>query len=80
MGDVIKLDGVDRRRRRFLGAAVVSIAAAQFAAQSAQAQAGDAATAPAPPTGAAFAPLKRIDAGLLNVARSEERRVGKECW
>ena len=71
MGDVIKLDGVDRRRRRFLGAAVVSIAAAQFAAQSAQAQGGDAATAPAPSTGAAFAPLKRIDAGLLNVAYAE---------
>jgi pimeloyl-ACP methyl ester carboxylesterase len=72
MGEVVKLDGVDNRRRQFLGAAVVSIAVAQLAAPGrARAQAGGAVMAPGPSSGASFAPLKQIDAGLLNVAYAE---------
>src|SRR5580692_11740975 len=61
-------------RRRFFGAAAMTLAAAQFAdVGSARAQA--AATEPAPPprpgTCAAFAPLKQIDAGLLSVNYAE---------
>ncbi|MEJ0067027.1 MAG: alpha/beta hydrolase [Caulobacteraceae bacterium] len=71
MGQIIKLDSVDSRRRRFLGAAVVGVAAAQFvAASGARAQTGSAA-APSSSIGAAFAPLKQADAGLLNVAYAE---------
>ena len=68
MGEVIKLDGVDRYRRRLLGAAVIGVAAAQFAAtEGARAQ-----SPPLPPgAGADFAPLKQVDAGLLNVAYAE---------
>jgi pimeloyl-ACP methyl ester carboxylesterase len=68
MGEVIKLDSVDGRRRRFLGAAVVSLAAGRFVAgEDARAR-----SAPLPPGAcAAFAPLKQIDAGLLSVSYAE---------
>ena len=68
MGEVIRLGGVDRHRRRLLGAAVISVAAAQFAPTAR-------ARAQSPPVGpsacADFAPLKQVDAGLLNVAYAE---------
>jgi pimeloyl-ACP methyl ester carboxylesterase len=71
MGQIIKLDSVDTRRRRFLGAAVVGVAAAQFVVSSdARGQTGSAAP-PASSTSADFAPLKQVDAGLLNVAYAE---------
>jgi pimeloyl-ACP methyl ester carboxylesterase len=50
---------IDRERRRFIGAAAMSIAAAQLGATV---KAG---------TNASFAPLKQIDAGLLNVGYAE---------
>src|ERR1700678_289522 len=63
-------------RRRFLGAAAVSIAAAQLGVfGSNNAQAGMAKPADAdtmkPDTNASFAPLKQIDAGLLNIGYAE---------
>jgi predicted dienelactone hydrolase len=57
---------INHERRRFLGTAAVTIAAAQLGALgSASAQAG-----PAPPNGP-FGPVKQIDAGLLNVGYVE---------
>ena len=63
-------------RRRFLGAAAVSIAAAQLGVfGSNNAQAGMAKPADAdtmkPDTNASFAPLKQIDAGTLNIGYAE---------
>src|SRR3954470_16332096 len=71
------VDEIDRRRRRFLGAAAVAAAgAAQLgaigfaAAQSGGARpAGGAAIGPGAST--SFAPLKQIDAGVLNVGYAE---------
>jgi pimeloyl-ACP methyl ester carboxylesterase len=64
-------------RRRFLGAAAMTLAAAQFA-QLGPAEAGSggdsgAAATPAAksPAHASFAPLKQIDAGTLNVGYAE---------
>ena len=69
-------DEVDHRRRRFFGAAVMTITAAQLGMSgSASAQTGE--TNPTqlptikPGTNTPFAPLKRIDAGLLNVGYAE---------
>jgi pimeloyl-ACP methyl ester carboxylesterase len=59
-------------RRRFFGAAAVTLAAAQFAdAGPASAQSGGMAPAPAAMSNNVFAPLKQIDAGLLNVGYAE---------
>jgi pimeloyl-ACP methyl ester carboxylesterase len=69
-------DEIDRGRRRFCGAAAMTIAATQFGASgAARAQAsqtdptGPAATRPA--TNPSFATLKQIDAGLLSVGYAE---------
>lgn len=67
---------VNRDRRRFFGMAAMTLAAAQLALTgSAQAQSGKAKPAelPAikPGTHTSFAPLKQIDAGLLNVGYAE---------
>src|SRR3954454_5572115 len=69
------VDEIDRRRRRFLGA-VAAASAAQLgtigfaAAQSGGARpAGGAAIGPGAST--SFAPLKQIDAGVLNVGYAE---------
>jgi pimeloyl-ACP methyl ester carboxylesterase len=67
---------IDRRRRHFVGAAALAIAAAEFGiAGSAAAEAGKARASglPAvkPGTHTSFAPLKQIDAGLLNVGYAE---------
>jgi pimeloyl-ACP methyl ester carboxylesterase len=56
-------EAIDHRRRRFLGAAVLGIAAAQVG--SARAQTGGQGAI------ASFAPLKQIDAGVLNVGYVE---------
>src|SRR5260370_15690156 len=66
------LEGIDHRRRRFFGAAALTVAAAQLGAIGAAAAETSDATPPAkPPTIAALGPLKRIDADLLNVAYAE---------
>ena len=66
----------NRQRRRFLGAAAVTVAAAQLgAAGSAPAQPGmaKATRLPAvkPGTHTSFGPLKQVDAGVLNVGYAE---------
>lgn len=63
---------INRDRRRFFGAATMTIAAAQFGMiGSAQAQSAKEAAAIKPGTDTSFAPLKQIDAGLLNVGYAE---------
>jgi pimeloyl-ACP methyl ester carboxylesterase len=67
---------IDHHRRRFSGAAAMTIAAAQFGLSSsadAQTSGTDPAHLPAikPGTNTSFAPLKQIDAGLLNVGYAE---------
>ena len=67
-------EAIDRRRRRFLGAAALGLAAAELGIGSAAAQTGTAKPAlPAikPGTNTSFAALKRIDAGLLDVGYAE---------
>ncbi|MDR6956010.1 pimeloyl-ACP methyl ester carboxylesterase [Ancylobacter sp. 3268] len=73
-------DQIDQRRRTFLGTAVLSAAAVPFAATLAAAQSSGAepSTAPLPaasvraPSRISFGPLKRVAAGLLDVAYAEE--------
>jgi pimeloyl-ACP methyl ester carboxylesterase len=67
---------IKHNRRRFLGAAAMSIAAAQFGVfQTAEGQPGKAEQANLPPikpgTNSSFGPLKQIDAGDLNVGYAE---------
>jgi pimeloyl-ACP methyl ester carboxylesterase len=67
---------IDRQRRRFFGAAALTIAAAEFGMiGSAGAQAGKAKStglrATKPGTHTSFAALKQIDAGVLNVGYAE---------
>ena len=75
--DTIKMsEDINRHRRRFLGTAAMTIAAAQLVMTgSARAQSGNAgpATLPAvkPGTNTSFGPLKQIDAGVLNVGYAE---------
>ena len=69
-------DEINQTRRRFLGTAAISLAAAQFALSGlAQAQSGKAkpASLPAikPGTNTSLGPLKQIDAGVLNVGYAE---------
>ena len=69
---------VDQARRRFFGAAALTVAVAQLGAASiAQAQTSrSAAAAPWRPQHTSFAPLKQVDAGLLNVASRAPVRSG----
>ena len=75
--DTIKIaEDINRHRRRFLGAAAVTVAAAQLGMiGSAAAQAGKtgahALPAIKPGTNTSFGPLKQIDAGVLNVGYAE---------
>ena len=67
---------IDRQRRRFFGAAALTLAAAEFGMiGSADAQAGKAKStglpATKPGTHTSFASLKQIDAGVLNVGYAE---------
>jgi len=76
MASNIDPEDVDHQRRRLFGEAAVTIAATALAAlPAAQAQAGDAGPPPATATGASFAPLKQVDAGLLNVGYAEAGRA-----
>jgi pimeloyl-ACP methyl ester carboxylesterase len=75
--DAIKvLDDIDHPRRRFFGAAAMAIAAAQLGligrarAQDGRPQAKQLPTIK-PGTNTSFAPLKQIDAGVLNVGYAE---------
>jgi pimeloyl-ACP methyl ester carboxylesterase len=62
---------IDHDRRRFFGSAAMTIAAAQFGMfGSAEAQSGKDQSTKAG-TNTSFAPLKRIEAGLLNVGYAE---------
>ena len=75
MGATRVSEYIDHPGRRFIGAAAMTVAAAQFGmGGSAEAQTG--ATKPnlpaiKPGTNTTFAPLKQIDAGLLNVGYAE---------
>jgi pimeloyl-ACP methyl ester carboxylesterase len=73
MSQIKRPDTVDRQRRRFLGTAALTIAAVQLGMTGfAQAQAAKGKlTAVKPGTHTSFAPLKQIDAGLLNVGYAE---------
>jgi pimeloyl-ACP methyl ester carboxylesterase len=67
---------IKHNRRRFLGTAAMTFAAAQFGMfRSAEAQSRKAEPADVPPikpgTNTSFDPLKQIDAGLLNVGYAE---------
>jgi pimeloyl-ACP methyl ester carboxylesterase len=69
-------EDINRDRRRFFGTAAMTLAAAQFALSgAAQAQSGKAKPAELPSikpgTHTSFAPLKQIEAGLLNVGYAE---------
>ena len=70
------LEKIDHHRRRFFGAAAMTVAAAQLSMfGSANAQAGK--TRPTqlpaikPGTNTSFGPLKQIDAGVLNIGYAE---------
>ena len=72
MSTTKKPDAIDQRRRRFLGAAAMSIAATQLVLSgSAEAQSSKTTRAIKAGTDTSFASLKQIDAGLLNVGYAE---------
>jgi pimeloyl-ACP methyl ester carboxylesterase len=72
--DKLKMsDEIDQHRRRFVGAAAIAAAAAQLGMTGSAAAQGARTTLPAvtPGTNTSFAPLKQIDAGVLNVGYAE---------
>ena len=76
MDEIKTSEAIDRQRRRFFGAAALTIAAAEFGmigaagAEASKAKsAGLRATKPGSHT--SFGPLKQIDAGVLNVGYAE---------
>jgi pimeloyl-ACP methyl ester carboxylesterase len=72
MKEIDMSEDVNHRRRDFLGVAAATFAAAQFGAiGAARAQPKPALPALTPGTNTSFAPLKQIDAGLLNVGYAE---------
>ena len=76
MDEIKTSEDIDHHRRRFFGAAAMTLAAAQFGvigSASAQAIKASAKALPAikPGTNTSFASLKQIDAGLLNVGYAE---------
>ena len=67
-------EDIDQRRRDFFAAAAATLAAAEFGAlgaANAQTKAKQSLPAVKPGTNTSFAPLKQIDAGLLNVGYAE---------
>src|ERR1700755_1275360 len=67
-------EDINQPRRDFFAAAAATLAAAQFGAiggANAQTKAKPSLPAVKPGTNTSFAPLKQIDAGLLNVAYAE---------
>jgi pimeloyl-ACP methyl ester carboxylesterase len=76
LSEELNSEVIDHHRRRFVGSAAMTIAAAELAVfGSANAQSGEAraAAVPAikPGTNTSFGSLKQIDAGLLNVGYAE---------
>jgi pimeloyl-ACP methyl ester carboxylesterase len=70
-------EDIDEQRRRLFGAAAITLAAAPFVTTSAAvAQEGPAKSAGGVGSTASFAPLKHIDAGLLDVAYAEAGPAG----
>ena len=81
MGTVKSPDAINLDRRRFLGTAAIAMAGAEAVIGGpANAQANDTKSAgmfpPKPGTNTSFAPLKQIDAGLLNVSYAEAGPTG----
>jgi pimeloyl-ACP methyl ester carboxylesterase len=81
MDEIKRSEAIDRQRRRFFGAAALTIAAAEFGMiGAAGAQAGTAKStglrATKPGTHTSFSSLKQIDAGLLNVGYAEAGPAG----
>jgi hypothetical protein len=75
MRTTVITETINRNRRRFLGTAAMTIAAAQFASSGpAEAQSGRAKSADLPRikpgTHTSFASLKQIDAGVLKIGRA----------
>jgi pimeloyl-ACP methyl ester carboxylesterase len=71
MDEFDEAEGIDRRRRNFFGTAALTLAAAQLGMiGAAQAQSPRLPSIKAG-TNTSFAPLKQIDAGLLNVGYAE---------
>src|SRR5215471_17178655 len=62
---------INHRRRDFLGVAAATFAAARFGAANTQTKAKPTLPTIKPGTNTSFAPLKQIDAGLLNVGYAE---------
>jgi pimeloyl-ACP methyl ester carboxylesterase len=73
MATIKRSEKIDHHRRRFLGAAGITLATAQFTMTSAAAAQSAKATLPAtkPGTNTSFGALKQINAGLLNVGYAE---------
>jgi pimeloyl-ACP methyl ester carboxylesterase len=72
MNTIKRPEEIDQHRRRFFGAAAMSIAATQLVLSgSADAQPSKTIRAVKPGTNTSFASLKQIDAGLLNVGYAE---------
>ena len=76
LSDELDREAIDRHRRRFLGATAMTLAAAQLGmigAANGQSPKTKPAALPAikPGTNQSFAPLKQIDAGLVNVGYAE---------
>ena len=69
-------DEIDHHRRRFLGAAAMTVAASQLLTGSAAAQSSTISPAAVPKikpgTNKLFGPLKQVDAGVLNVGYAED--------
>src|ERR1700732_2101918 len=76
MDEIKTSETIDRQRRRFFGAAAMTIAAGQLGMSGfADAQPSTARAASMPPikpgTNTSFGPIKQIDAGVLNVGYAE---------
>jgi pimeloyl-ACP methyl ester carboxylesterase len=73
MNEIRTSEEIDQHRRRFLGTAVMTVAAAQLGMTGSAGAPSSKTKLPAikPGTHTSFGPLKQIDAGLLNVGYAE---------
>ena len=80
MGEKYMFEEINHDRRRFLGTAVMTLAAAELVmicsanAQSSKINPADATTIK-PGMNTSFGPLKQIDAGVLNVGYAHCRHI-----
>ena len=65
------VDHIDQSRRRFVGAAALALAAAGFAGSASAQTKSPSLPAVKPGANTSFAPLRQIDAGVLNVGYAE---------